>query len=239
MRAIVYSTAAELDYSRKSESSEDRKRHGDRADLMTPIVKGWCSEICQELTSIGLQIHGGMGYIEETGAAQHFRDARITTIYEGTTSIQANDLVGRKILKDRGLGLRNLLQDIELTISELDMSDNIIVQIKDELSKSIESVNSSLNYLMDHYPDDHHLAGAISYNFLMMLGTLIAGWLAARSAQIALDRINSNAPDREFYESKLVCCQFFAEQILPKVGSYARSISSGSVATMALSEDQF
>ena len=92
---------------------------------------------------------------------------------------------------------------------------------------------------MDNFRDDHHLAGAISYNFLMMLGTLIAGWLAARSAQIAIDRIKSNAPDREFYETKLVSCQFFTEQILPKVGSYARSISSGSVATMALSEDQF
>ena len=92
---------------------------------------------------------------------------------------------------------------------------------------------------MDHYRDDHHLAGAISYNFLMMLGTLIAGWLAARSAQIAIDRIKSNAKDREFYETKLVSCQFFTEQILPKVSAYARSISSGSVATMALSEDQF
>ncbi|GIT35464.1 MAG: hypothetical protein Ct9H300mP4_17830 [Gammaproteobacteria bacterium] len=102
------------------------------------------------------------------------------------------------------------------------MSDNKIIQIKHELSKSIESVNSSLNYLMDNYQDDHHLAGAISYNFLMMLGTLIAGWLAARSAQIAIDRIKPNAPDREFYETKLVSCQFFTEQILPKVGSYAR-----------------
>ena len=92
---------------------------------------------------------------------------------------------------------------------------------------------------MDNYRDDHHLAGAISYNFLMMLGTLIAGWLAARSAQIAVDKIQTDASDREFYESKLVSCQFFTEQILPKVGAYARSISSGSVATMALSEDQF
>jgi hypothetical protein len=206
---------------------------------MTPIIKGWCSEVCQELTSIGLQIHGGMGYIEETGAAQHFRDARITTIYEGTTSIQAYDLVGRKILKDRGLALKSLLQDIELTMSELDTSHSIIVQIKHELSESIESVKSSLNYLMDHYRDDHHLAGAISYNFLMMLGTLIAGWLAARSAQIAVDKIQSGASDREFYKSKLVGCQFFAEQILPKVHSYAKSIRSGSAATMALSEDQF
>ena len=239
MRAMVYSTAAELDYSRKSESTEDQRLHGDRADLMTPIVKGWCSEVCQELTSIGLQIHGGMGYIEETGAAQHFRDARITTIYEGTTSIQAHDLVGRKILKDRGLALKTLLQDIEFTMSELDTDHGIIGRIEHELSESIKSVKSSLNYLMDNYRDDHHLAGAISYNFLMMLGTLIAGWLAARSAQIAVYKIQSEASDREFYESKLVSCQFFTEQILPKVGAYARSISSGSVATMALSEDQF
>lgn len=239
MRAMVYSTAAELDYSRKSESTEDQKRHGDRVDLMTPIVKGWCSEVCQELTSIGLQIHGGMGYIEETGAAQHFRDARITTIYEGTTGIQANDLVGRKILKDKGLALQTLLQDIELTISELDTGHSIIARIGDELSESIESVNSSLKYLINHYRDDQHLAGVVSYNFLMMLGTLIAGWQAARSAQIAVQQIQSGASDREFYESKLVSCQFFAEQILPKVHAYGKSIRTGSAATMALSEDQF
>ena len=238
MRAMVYLTAAELDYSRKSESTEDQKRHIDRADLMTPIVKGWCSEICQELTSIGVQIHGGMGYIEETGAAQHFRDARITTIYEGTTAIQANDLVRRKILKDRGLALESLIQDIELTMSELDSSHSIIASIKEELGASLGLVNGAFADLVEHENDDNFI-GSTSYYCLMMLGTLIAGWLAARSAQIAVDRIEANAPDREFYESKLVSCQFFAEQILPKVGSYARSISSGSDATMALSEDHF
>ena len=238
MRAMVYLTAAELDYSRKSELTEDQKRHADRADLMTPIVKGWCSEVCQELTSIGVQIHGGMGYIEETGAAQHFRDARITTIYEGTTAIQANDLVRRKILKDRGLALESLIQDIELTMSELDSSHSIIASIKEELGASLGLVNGAFADLVEHENDDNFI-GSTSYYCLMMLGTLIAGWLAARSAQIAVDRIEDNAPDREFYESKLVSCQFFAEQILPKVGSYARSISSGSDATMALSEDQF
>ena len=238
MRAMVYLTAAELDYSRKSELTEDQKRHADRADLMTPIVKGWCSEVCQELTSIGVQIHGGMGYIEETGAAQHFRDARITTIYEGTTAIQANDLVRRKILKDRGLALESLIQDIELTMSELDSSHSIIASIKEELGASLGLVNGAFADLVEHENDDNFI-GSTSYYCLMMLGTLIAGWLAARSAQIAVDRIEANAPDREFYESKLICSQFFAEQILPKVGSYARSISSGSDATMALSEDQF
>jgi len=239
MRAMIYFTAAELDYSRKSASTEDQKRHGDRVDLMTPIVKGWCSEVSQELTSIGLQIHGGMGYIEETGAAQHFRDARITTIYEGTTGIQANDLVGRKILKDKGLALQTLLQDIELTISELDTGHSIITRIEDELSESIKSVNSSLNYLMNHYRDDQHLAGSISYNFLMMLGTLIAGWMALKSAQAAAKKIQSNASDQAFYESKIISAQFFTEQILPKVRAYGKSIRTSSTATMAMTEEQF
>ena len=239
MRAMIYFTAAELDYSRKSASTEDQKRHGDRVDLMTPIVKGWCSEVSQELTSIGLQIHGGMGYIEETGAAQHFRDARITTIYEGTTGIQANDLVGRKILKDKGLALQTLLQDIELTISELDTGHSIITRIEDELNESIKSVNSSLNYLMNHYRDDQHLAGSISYNFLMMLGTLIAGWMALKSAQAAAKKIQSNASDQAFYESKITSAQFFTEQILPKVHAYGKSIRTSSTATMAMTEEQF
>ena len=119
------------------------------------------------------------------------------------------------------------------------MGHSIIARIGDELSESIESVNSSLKYLINHYRDDQHLAGVVSYNFLMMLGTLIAGWQAARSAQIAVQQIQSGASDREFYESKLVGCQFFAEQILPKVHAYGKSIRTGSAATMALSEDQF
>ncbi|MBT5216506.1 MAG: acyl-CoA dehydrogenase, partial [Gammaproteobacteria bacterium] len=110
MRALVYVATAEMDLSDLSETDK-KLSHKIKADLLTPITKGWCSEICQEITSLGIQIHGGMGYVEETGAAQHYRDSRITTIYEGTTAIQANDLIGRKFIKDKGQGLLALISE--------------------------------------------------------------------------------------------------------------------------------
>ena len=115
MRGLAYISAAEIDRSRLASDPKQAARHKARVELYTPIVKGWLTEMSQELTSYGIQIHGGMGYVEETGSAQHYRDARITTIYEGTTGIQANDLIGRKILANNGDVLTGLLQEIQAT----------------------------------------------------------------------------------------------------------------------------
>ena len=232
MRVFVYVTTLEIDL------AVSDQEHSKRADLLTPITKGWCSEICQEITSIGLQIHGGMGYIEETGAAQHFRDSRITSIYEGTTGIQANDLIGRKVIGDQGQELRELIADISSEINDLDSNKQRLRLIKESMTHSIAVVEKSLNYILQEQPKDPFLAGSASYNFLMMMGTFIGGWIATRSAALAIKNLK-NSEDVEFYEAKLVSSTFFIEQSLPLVEAYSKSLMSGSVSTMTLTEDQF
>lgn len=232
MRVLVYMNTLELDL------AEDDHRHSQRADLLTPITKGWCSELCQEITSIGLQIHGGMGYVEKTGAAQYFRDSRITTIYEGTTGIQANDLIGRKVIRDQGQELRRLIAEISSEINALDSNKQHLQLIKESMTHSITVVEKSLNYILQEQSKDPLLAGSASYNFLMMMGTFMGGWIAARSAVLALMNIKNN-DDSEFYEAKLVSSTFFIEQSLPLVDAYSKSLMSGSVSTMTLTEDQF
>ena len=232
MRVLVYVNTLELDL------SEDDQGHSQRADLLTPITKGWCSELCQEITSIGLQIHGGMGYIEETGAAQHFRDSRITTIYEGTTGIQANDLISRKVIRDQGKELRRLIAEISTEIKALDSNEQRLQLIKEYMIHSIAMIEKSLDYILQEHPKDPFLAGSVSYNFLMMMGTFMGGWVASRSAALAIMNLK-NTEDSEFYEAKLVSSTFFIEQCLPLVDSYLKSLMSGSVSTMTLTEDQF
>lgn len=232
MRVLVYVNTLELDL------SEDDQGHSQRADLLTPITKGWCSELCQEITSIGLQIHGGMGYIEETGAAQHFRDSRITTIYEGTTGIQANDLISRKVIRDQGKELRRLIAEISTEIKALDSNEQRLQLIKEYMIHSIAMIEKSLDYILQEHPKDPFLAGSVSYNFLMMMGTFMGGWVASRSAALAIMNLK-NTEDSEFYEAKLVSSTFFIEQCLPLVDSYSKSLMSGSVSTMTLTEDQF
>ena len=232
MRVLVYVNTLELDL------SEDDQGHSQRADLLTPITKGWCSELCQEITSIGLQIHGGMGYIEETGAAQHFRDSRITTIYEGTTGIQANDLISRKVIRDQGKELRRLIAEISTEIKALDSNEQRLQLIKEYMIHSIAMIEKSLDYVLQEHPKDPFLAGSVSYNFLMMMGTFMGGWVASRSAALAIMNLK-NTEDSEFYEAKLVSSTFFIEQCLPLVDSYSKSLMSGSVSTMTLTEDQF
>ena len=232
MRVLVYVNTLELDLAGFDQ------RHSQRADLLTPITKGWCSELCQEITSIGLQIHGGMGYIEETGAAQHFRDSRITTIYEGTTGIQANDLISRKVIKDQGKELRRLIAEISSEIKALDSTEQRLQLIKEYMIHSIAMIEKSLYYILQEHPKDPFLAGSVSYNFLMMMGTFMGGWVASRSAALAIMNLK-NTEDSEFYEAKLVASTFFIEQCLPLVDSYSKSLMSGSVSTMTLTEDQF
>ena len=232
MRILVYLNTLELDL------AANNHQHSLRADLLTPITKGWCSELCQEITSIGLQIHGGMGYVEETGAAQHFRDSRITTIYEGTTGIQANDLIGRKVIKDNGSELNRFISEISSEIDAMDSVEENLLVIKKRMQEAIDVVKNSVNYILDSQKSDPFLAGSASYNFLMLMGTFTGGWIACRSAILAIKHID-NENDREFYEAKLVSSNFFIEQCLPMIHFYSQALMTGSKSTMALSEDQF
>ncbi len=239
MRAIAYLTATHLDEAYRQPDAEARSLAQARLELMTPIVKGWCTEIGQILTSIGLQVHGGMGYVEETGAAQHLRDARITTIYEGTTGIQAADLVGRKILHDGGVALRSLIAEMRQADDELAEHGDQLSVIRIALREGVDDLTAATDWLFENHERDADIPGAVSNSFLMLIGTLAGGWQMARAAAAAARRIATGDADKSFYEAKIVTARFYAEQIMPVACSYRKAIESGSETVMALSQEQF
>ena len=228
MRVLVYENTFECDL------AESKSEHNQRADLLTPITKAWCSELCQDITSIALQVHGGMGYVEETGAAQHFRDARITTIYEGTTGIQANDLIGRKFINDNGSAMNELLDQIENDIGISSIEDNL----KSELNHAIEKSRNVSQFILENAQKDPNLAGASSYNFLMMMGYLVGGWIASRNITAAKNKMKEN-DDFEFYNAKIISSTFYIEQFLPLVMSFGNSVMYGSESMMSMPDEQF
>ena len=228
MRVLVYENTFECDL------AESKSENNQRADLLTPITKAWCSELCQDITSIALQVHGGMGYVEETGAAQHFRDARITTIYEGTTGIQANDLIGRKFINDNGSAMNELLDQIENDIGISSIESNL----KSELNHAIEKSRNVSQFILENAQKDPNLAGASSYNFLMMMGYLVGGWIASRNITAAKNKMKEN-DDFEFYNAKIISSTFYIEQFLPLVMSFGNSVMYGSESMMSMPDEQF
>ena len=228
MRVLVYENAFECDL------AESKPEHNQRADLLTPITKAWCSELCQDITSIALQVHGGMGYVEETGAAQHFRDARITTIYEGTTGIQANDLMGRKFINDNGSAMNDLLNQIQTDIEASKVEDNL----KSELNQAIKKARSVSEFILDNIQKDPNIAGSSSYNFLMMMGYLVGGWIASRNITAAKNSLKET-DDIEFYNAKIISSTFYIEQFLPLVSSFGSAVFHGSESMMSMPDEQF
>jgi len=238
MRALAYTASAEADRARHAADETARARHHARVELYTPIVKGWMTELSQELTSIGVQIHGGMGYVEETGSAQHFRDARITTIYEGTTGIQANDLAGRKILMNGGEVLGLLLDDIEGTASSLSQSGDL-ASLGPALQGAVDDARGALQWLLERAPEDRHAAGSAGVNLLLQLGYLCGGWLMGESALRAAGQLAAGSGDKAFLEAKQVTARFYFEHLLPRAAACCAAATAGSETLMALAAEQF
>ena len=238
MRALAYTAAAEIDRSRLAQDPSEAARHFARVELFTPIVKGWLTEMSQELTSYCIQIHGGMGYVEETGSAQFFRDARITTIYEGTTGIQANDLVGRKTLANNGEVLADLLQDIEAVATQLSGVEDLAA-LGAALSEAVAAARAACQWLLGRARDDRNVAGAASVNYLMLLGYVCGGWMMGQSALKASARLASGGGDTAFLEAKVVTARFYCEHLLPRARACLATIEAGPDSMMALAEDQF
>jgi alkylation response protein AidB-like acyl-CoA dehydrogenase len=238
MRALAYTAAAEIDRSRLAADAEQAARHHARVELFTPIVKGWLTEMSQEITSYGIQIHGGMGYVEETGSAQFYRDARITTIYEGTTGIQANDLVGRKTLANNGEVLGELLTDMAATAGELCSRDDL-AQLGKALDSAVKSASAACQWLLDNARENRAVAGAASVNFLLLLGYVCGGWLMGESALKAALRLESGAGDENFLTAKIATARFYCEHLLPRAHSCLAAIEAGPDSMMALSVEQF
>jgi hypothetical protein len=238
MRALAFTAAAEIDRGRLAKDPEQAARHHARVELLTPIVKGWLTEMSQELTSYGIQIHGGMGFVEETGSAQYYRDARITTIYEGTTAIQANDLVGRKTLADDGAVLADLLEDVRATAGALRARD-ALAPLGAALEDSADSAQKACQWLLENARDDRNVAGGAGVNFLMLLGYVCGGWLMGRSALKAAERLEAGGGDESFLKAKIVTARFYCEHLLPRAGACLAAIKAGPESLMALTPEQF
>ncbi len=238
-RAVTYDLAAMLDISKHHTEESWRTYAARRVALLTPVVKAWCTDMGVEVASLGVQVHGGMGYIEESGAAQHYRDARIAPIYEGTNGIQALDLVGRKLLRDEGEGALEYIDEVHSLINGLNQrSEEDIVVIRRHLAAGVDALDNATQWLLDVAGKNQidALAGATPY--LRLFGIVAGGAMLARSALRATEFIEAGGADPKLAD-KLLVARFYAEQILPQAGGLATSISAGSGAIMALAEDRF
>jgi hypothetical protein len=240
MRALGYVTAAATDNARHAADAAVRAQHQAFVDLMIPIVKGWCTETAQEVTYLGVQVHGGMGFIEETGAAQHYRDARIITIYEGTTGIQANDLIGRKTARDAGATARLVARQIDKLAAHLASHANRSLNaIGLRLAAATAALQSALDWVLETYPANPRTAYAGSVPYLELWGTVAGGWQMARAAQVAAVSLERGDGNAAFMRAKVATAQFYAESILPLADAYAQAVINASPTVLALAADQF
>lgn len=237
MRALALIASAEQDLTTVPDPGQ-AVLHQARADLFTPIVKGWLTELAQEVTSLAVQVHGGMGYIEETGVAQYFRDARILPIYEGTTGIQAQDLIGRKTIANAGVTLSRLLYDIGATLTELRSSDRCSI-LYSPMAEALQAGQKARHLILEGAAADSALAGVTGVNFMMLFGYLAGGWALSLSALAAAKMLNKQQGDQCFAEAKLITARFYMEHLLPRTQALLITLSAGSQSSMALPDEYF
>ena len=220
MRALSYLAAAAIDASRHAGDDKARFRAQRRADLLIPVVKAWCTDLGVEIASTGIQVHGGMGYIEETGAAQYLRDARIAPIYEGTNGIQANDLVGRKLGRDGGEAARELFAEMRPILAEIGGRAGWEAMHRG-LAEGLDALEHATAHLVDADPA---LAAAGSSPYLALFGTVAGGWLMAR---LALAAAAGAGRTTGFAAAKRATARFYAEHFLPRAPAYLPAIEGG------------
>ena len=240
MRALAYVTAAALDAAHLHPDKESRKRNQAFVDLIIPVVKGWCTETGIEVASLGVQVHGGMGFIEETGAAQHYRDARIATIYEGTTGIQANDLVGRKIAREAGATVRGLLAELRRFDDELGRSSSADARaLRVSLAFAVESIAECVEFILAHAGKEPRVAFAGAVPFLKLMGITCGGWQMGRAMLVAEAKLAAQQGDARFYTAKIATARFFGDHVLSQAKGLRDAVVNGSGTVMALDEEQF
>jgi len=234
-RALAYSSFAHEDYVHKLDDEEQVAYHQRRVDLLTPLVKGWCTEIGMEVTSLGVQVHGGMGFVEETGAAQHMRDARILPIYEGTNGIQALDLVGRKLARDKGQSAMELLDELNQVVEDARGAD--LTAIADSLASSLAACQEAAQMLLAG--EDWTTPSSAAYNMLMLMGTTVAGGLLVKSAVSATNLNAAGEGNTSFNNNKIMTAKFFAQHVMPRNSGYLETIKAGSETVMGLDIESF
>jgi hypothetical protein len=231
-RCLIYYTAGILDRAKRHPDADTRAEHQAQVDLLIPIAKAWSTDRGVTSASLAVQVHGGAGFIEETGVAQFYRDARIAPIYEGTNGIQALDLLGRKLLRDDGAAAQSLIKSIGATINALAVAQDVTLR---SLAEPLKAANAALGEATDHLlklrnAPAEAFAGATPY--LDLFGLTLSGWLLARSARIAQETSDAIAP------AKLAVAQFFMTNLLPQAAAQAAAVIDGAASTLALAPDQ-
>jgi alkylation response protein AidB-like acyl-CoA dehydrogenase len=238
-RSLAYVAAAHCDLAHHHPDEAARASHQAIYEFLVPIVKGWSTELSIDVASLGVQVHGGMGFIEETGAAQYYRDARILTIYEGTTAIQANDLIGRKTVRDGGATAQAILAQMDQTIAQLaEREGQAFKSMHRHLSAGSLSLARVIEFMVAKVKSDPNAVFAGSVPYLKLAGIVLGGWQMARALLVASDK---RGEDEAFYGAKIATAQFFAEHILSQAPGIEASVVSGKglEGYLALSEDQF
>ena len=237
-RSLAYVAAAAYDAAHASPDADARRDNQAFYEYLVPIVKGFSTEMSLEVTSLGVQVHGGMGFIEETGAAQFYRDARILTIYEGTTAIQANDLIGRKTVRDGGRTAHGVLARVRETVDALPR-DGDLGAIRARLAEGADAMAAATDHLVGAGKADPRAAYAGSVPYLMLCGTVLSGWQMARAALRARELLDAGAADEAFLRAKIGTARFHADHVLSRAGGLRTAIVEGAAGTLALDEAMF
>lgn len=236
LRALTLYTAWQLDLGAQHPDELARARAQARGDLLIPVVKACSTETGIELASLGIQIHGGMGYVEETGAAQAYRDVRITTIYEGTTAIQSNDFAGRKLARDRGESMGALIADMRAELQALQIDHPAVMSARDASLAGVEELEQATHSLLQSYAQSPERALAVSVPMVRLAGYVIGGWLLTFSAAIAAHRLANGATDRDFLQGKIASARFYASHVLPQATALARVVATGADGVLDVGE---
>ncbi len=243
MRGLVYDCAAAIDLADRDPDGERAAAAQRRVDLLIPVVKAWCTDTALEVCSTNIQVHGGMGFIEETGAAQHHRDARILPIYEGANGVQALDLVGRKVARDGGTAMGEFLADVDATLSELAGlagTDTSLHAAHRHLAEARAALGKATDWVVETMPGDPEAAASPSALFLKLFGIVAGGWEMARAALAARQQLSAGANgDARYLEAKLITVRHYADHVLSQAPALLDAIVAGGDTVMALAEDQF
>ncbi len=239
-RALIYWTASCLDIAERSTNEQEKRFYQALVDLMIPIVKGWCTEAGIDVASLGMQVHGGMGYIEETGAAQYYRDARISTIYEGTTGIQANDLVGRKVGRENGQTMLALITEMQKLLPQLEAANETNLKVfATTLAAGIDELKRATDWIVSVFPANPAAVGAGAVPYLKLAGTVCGGWMMGRAALVAAKQLAAGEGDSPFMQAKLRTTRFYGDHIIPLAGSFAKAVIQGADSVLQMDVEFF
>jgi 3-(methylthio)propanoyl-CoA dehydrogenase len=240
MRGLSYLAMAAVDLSRASEDSEEREKQGKFADLLTPLVKAWCTDLGVEIASLGVQIHGGMGFIEETGAGQFYRDARILPIYEGTNGVQALDLMGRKLGRDQGATAQAFMLEMQAVLEPLKaLDDPNALRISEALESALKNLSKTTRWLLETSSENILDASSGATPYLELFSITAGGWIMAQRFLAAKAKLAEGDSDTAFWEGQCITARFYADNCLSKSSGLAAAATASGATVNALSEDQF